>query len=329
MDVLFCMYVACSVIWSADLDMFIGRFFRWNLDPEDKEISQLQSYAPSISVDDGDLWLKLCEKSQVHQMTAIHTAIKQQRLLDLGDFLCLYHCDGAEYLKGVGFHDYICGQRELQRSQSSVFFANDSNLDLTVCLGIPRSFLRSAAKGSRPDPGTKHVIIVPCWRQSYSKGEVRSAFDKAFKGKGVLHCVYSTAPVAQCCGLARSSSGGSATSSGSDIDQLTDQHFFTNKVLPYAYLVIGYSLGDDKVTGKRAPPTDAPEDARAGKRRITSVNHSAAEGSNTAGQSVSSLPNLASPVVKREPTKPLTSTAAQQASLQPLQNCICTPGRKH
>ncbi len=295
------------------------------MDQKDEEISQLQSYAPSISLDDGVLWHALYGKSQVCQMAAIHTAIKQQRLLDLGDVVCLYHCNEAQYLEVLGFRDYIHGQRELQRSQSSVFFANDSNLDLSGCLGIPRSFLRSAAKGSRPDPGTKHVIIVPCWRRSYSKGEVRSAFDKAFKGKGVLHCVYSTAPVAQCCGLTRSSSGGSATSSGSDIDQLIDQRFSTNKVLPH--LVIGYSLGDDKVTGKQAPPTDAPEDARAGKRRRTSVDPSAAEGSNTAGQSVSSLPDLA--VVEREPSKPSLTSTAQQASLLPLQDCICTPGCKH
>lgn len=267
--------------------MHTCRLYEW-----DAEHGGQEQYAPPFSVDNSECWEDLCRKSRVAQLTGI---VKSQQLLHIANPLCLHHVQAD--LGQLEFSDYNSGQAQLQMRQSFLFYDNDNNAKLSAVLETAKGLAKRCSKR-----GVRHVVIMPCWSdQQFLLQGVKNVCSGAFEGKGTVHCIYSTAPVAS---LAKQSSA-SSDQSGSDIEDTADQQMLASKAV--AHLVIGFSLGDK---GKR-PLGDAMVEGTPAKSRRTSASDTMGGGSTIAGPSVSPPLQLASP--SSNPTTPTSSWPPIQA----------------
>ncbi len=117
-----------------------------------------QDYAPPIGLDGSHFWKDLCAESQKAQLKAASLGVQSDPNLAIEHAVCVYH-HGQPYLEELGFLDYNAGRACLQRSDSCIFFANDTYGDLAQALTTVTRLLTE----KRTKRHVGHVLIMPCW----------------------------------------------------------------------------------------------------------------------------------------------------------------------
>ena len=288
--------------WYSGSDACVaGRLFDW--DAEEADVGASQGYSPPNSLDSSHFWQDLRAESQKAQLKAAILGVQSDPKLAIGHAVPVcHHSTGQPYLEELGFLDYNAGRACLQRSDSCIFFANDTYGDLAQALTTVTRMLTE----KRTKRHVGHVLIMPCWNnhdRQFSREDVAHACQSVLNNKWTPHAIYSTAPLAQCIKPARLSSPASM-STDSDNESDVGNPGRVSQLLPH--LVIGFSYNKHKKQ-KRFPSPDS-EDLLVASRRKISISDTAAGSSQVTGSLPSPSFYPTSPSSK--PLSPMGSLAS-------------------
>jgi len=264
-----------------------------------------QGYAPPIGLDGSQFWQDLCAESHKAQLKAAILGVQSDPHLAIEHAVSVYHhSTGQPYLEELGFLDYNAGRACLQRSDSCIFFANDTFGHLTQALTTVTRLLTE----KRTKRHIGHVLIMPCWNdhdRQFSREDVEHACQSVLNNKWTRHAIYSTAPLAQCIKPARHSSPDSMSTDSDNESDVRPSHGSQQlQQLLLPHLVIGFSYNKHKKQ-KRVSSPDS-EDLLVASRRKISISETAAGSSQVTG----SLPSPSS-----YPTSPSSKPLSPMGSL--------------